>query len=190
MKISDLLVEGITFGPAIKKTQNGETYIDQMVFDEMIQEVCPGCDGTGKEDYNDVKYPCRYCDEKGSYETWRKKAGVPELQLSNSNGMDLLDWLGLEQDYVGYIEAEQIDHLYQTLMRIKHNNRSINQFTTPTTTDQSVYVNKSNPDIPEIKRGPTMINVGRNRDQIERYIDRLLELVKFCKINNVGIGWG
>ena len=40
------------------------------------------------------------------------------------------------------------------------------------------------------KTGPTMIHGGRTYEQVARYIDRLIEIVKFAQADGADISWG
>jgi hypothetical protein len=190
MKIKDLLAEGMTFTPArLVVDSNGKKYIDGTEFEQAIEKDCPSCEGTGKDYWSDgEEYPCRYCENSpGKYKSY--ESTVPTLQVSNSNGGDILEWLGIEHDYVGYIPPEKLPAIMTKLIKINNTENEISKFTTDTTKTKNTYVDRSDPDVPSIKSGPAMYNIGRSYNQVERYVDSLIKIIKTAQELGIGIAW-
>lgn len=191
MKIKDILVEGMTFTPArLVVDSDGKKYIDSTEFDKVVEKDCPSCEGTGKDYWSDEEYPCRYCQDNpnpGKYTSY--ESTVPTLQVSNSNGGDILKWLGIEHDYVGYIPPEKLPAIMAKLIKIKNTENEISKFTTDTTKTKNTYIDQSDPDVPSIKSGPTMYNMGRSYNQVERYVDSLIKIIKTAQELGIGIAW-
>lgn len=189
MKITDLLNEGMTFTPArLVVKDDGDKYIDGAEFEQKVEKVCAGCEGTGKQEYSpgDI-YPCGYCDGDGKYTEY--ESTVPTLQVSNSNGGDILDWLGIEHDYVGYIPPEKLPLIMAKLIKIKNSENGISDFTTDTSQTKDTRVDRSDPNVPKITAGPTMIHMGRSYQQVERYVDRLMDIIKTAQEHSIGVAW-
>lgn len=189
MRAKEFLKESMTFGPAVEKTykdDQGETktYWTGDPWWSTETKPCWVCDGTGKEE---EKYECRMCHGKGTTEDHVSSA--PELNVSNHNGWEIQNMLGLDPDYSGLIRHEDIPKYIRKLLLLK--NKGSEQYTQePSVTTGQMRRTGDNDNITTIGRGPTMHDFGRSQQQVDRYIDKLLELFQFAQKNNASISWG
>lgn len=187
MKIKEIINEGMSFGPARRVVQDGETWITGQEWRSKQEVECPYCEGKGYELWGGEKEKCGYCEGKGK--TTEQVSSAPELDVSNANGYAIQEMLGLEPDYTGHIETEDLPKIMQRLIKIK------NTGVDPYVQDPSVEKPSMQrlPDKDGIARigaqGPTMYHGGRSHAQVERYIDKLIEIVMFAQKNNAIISW-
>lgn len=183
----EILNEGITFGPARRIVKNGETWITGEEWWKKEEQECPYCDGTGQQDWGDEKHECGYCHGKGK--TMEHVSDAPELQVSNANGYAIQEMLGLEPDSSGHIAAEDLPKIMQRLIKIK--NTGMDPYVEdPTIEKPSMQRLPDEDGVARIgKSGPTMIHGGRSHAQVERYIDKLIEIIRFAQKNNAIISW-
>jgi hypothetical protein len=190
MKIRDLITEGMTFTAAKLKDYDGRKVWSSADWETKQLEPCFACDGTGKETWSDGEYPCRRCDGKGKSEEWVSAA--PELQVSNSNGYEIQRMLGVTNpDYSGIIHNRDLPKFMRRLIQLK--NQDTNQYTQEPSDMQGPMGKKHTDDqgVTHIgKTGPRMIDMGRSQDQVNHYIDKLIELIKFAQENDASISWG
>lgn len=188
MKIKDLLIESITFSPMrLKKDSHGE-YWSSADFEKEEMRTCFVCDGTGKEKYGDKSYECEYCHGLGK--TKEIASTAPELNVSNSNGMIIQQMLGIDPDYSGIIRHEQLPDVMRKLIKLK--NQEVSQYTQEPSKSQGEMGSwKDEQGQAHIgRKGPTIYDFGRSREQVENYIDHLIKLVKFAQEHDASIGWG
>lgn len=188
---NNLLLEGMTFSPTVLvKQPDGTIHADTRPFYKEIQNPCPECKGRGSyTSYDDpsVQVKCPYCFGRGY---WREHEPLaPELNVSNSNGFLIQEILGLDPDYSGTILHQDLPAIMRRLIALK--NRNTSQYTREPSVSQGPMRARTNDQgMTSIGRGPTMIDAGVSPLQINRYIDKLIELVKFAQENNASIGWG
>jgi hypothetical protein len=187
MKIKDLLAEGMTFNPVIEKDFDGEKAWGNE-WQHQEEQDCWACDGKGKDEYSDGEsYPCMRCNGTGKHKEWVSAA--PELQVSNRNGELIQEFLGLDPDYSGVIRHEQLPAIMRKLIQLK--NQGSSKHTIPASDEQGPMRSwKDDQGQSHIGRGAQMIDPGVPQSQISRYIDKLIEIVKFAQENNAGLGWG
>lgn len=187
-----LLKEGMSFEPAIKKTEkddSGKTheYWTGEPWWEKSEEPCPGCQGTGQDEYQGKVYKCSHCDGRGMWD--RTRSTAPTLSVSNSNGMAIQDMLGLDPDYSGVIEHQDLPYFIKRLIRLK--NQGAEEYTQkPTDTKGGLRRTGQSGNVTTVGAGPRMIDMGRSSQQVEHYIDSLLELFKFAQQNGAAVSWG
>lgn len=189
MKIRDLITEGMTFTAAKLKDLSGQKVWSSSDWETKQMEPCWVCDGTGKDKYGEQEYPCGRCHGKGEFEEWVSSA--PELQVSNSNGYEIQRMLGLDPDYSGLIHNKDLPKVMRRLIQLKNQNTS--QYTQDPSDEQGPMGKRYTDDqgVTHIGRaGPRIIDVGRSQGQINRYVDTLIELVKFAQENDASISWG
>lgn len=188
MKIQEIINEGMTFGPARKIIKNGETWITGEEWQSQQDQECPFCHGKGYEEYHGEREECGYCYGKGYTNEWVSSA--PELQVSNSNGYAIQAMLGLDPDYSGHIANKDLPKIMQQLIKIK--NTGVDPYTEEPTIDRPTMQRLPDEDgVARIgKTGPTMIHGGRTHAQVERYIDKLIEIIKFAQAHDADISWG
>ena len=190
MRINDLLLESITFNPIVEKDYDGRKVWSSVDWETLTKEPCYVCHGTGKETYDNESYSCRRCDSTGTIEEYVSSA--PELNVSNSNGIEIQRMLGIPNpDYGGIIHHQDIPKFIQRLIKLK--NQDSSQYT-QATSDTRGPMGRTHTDDQGVThsghRGPRMIDVGRSQSQIDTYIDRLLEILEFAQENNASVGWG
>lgn len=190
MRINDLLLESMTFEPIVEKDYDGRKVWSGEDWWTKQMEPCFACDGTGIETYDDKEYPCMRCDGTGERE--EHGSSSPQLHVSNSNGMEIQRILGItDPDYSGTILHQDIPKFIRRLIKLKNQNSS--QYT-QATSDTRGPMGKTHTDDQGVThighRGPRMIDVGRSQSDVDYYIDRLLEILKFAQENNASVGWG
>lgn len=188
MRIKDILNESITFGVHRLIDKNGK----KVYHDEFSQEVdseCWYCDGSGKETkYNDddiAEYECGLCKGLGKIKDY--KAPYQQLNISNSNAMAVLSALGLPEDYSGAIPDEQLPAIRRRLIQMKNSKNTGLELDSYTSRERRVGRDENG--IPQITSGPEIHSSGRTRDQIDRYIDSLLDIIDFAQKNNATVTW-
>lgn len=186
MKTKEIINEGMSFHavkqedhPKFGKVWSSKAFeINQMV-------RCWLCHGKGKDQEGNR---CDVCDGKKFIK--EPKSRGPELNVSNSNGYLIQKMLGLEPDYSGIITHDRLPTIMQQLIRLKNSNQS-QYVQDPTTAQPKMRVSKDpETGLTKIGKGPTMIDMGVSESQITRYIDTLIDLVKFAQQNDASIGWG
>ena len=185
MKAKEFIKESITFNPAKLVTygDKGEKAWSNE-WGEYKMEPCWVCDGTGLEQ---GKYTCGMCNGQKTNKEWVSHA--PELNVSNANARAVTDMLGVNFDYGGVIEHKDLPAVMRKLLLLK--NKGADQFTEPGTKSGGQMKKYTNDDGQSaIGRGPTMYDMGRTSDQVNRYVDSLIAMVKFAQENGGGICWG
>ena len=188
---SKMLSEGMTFSPTVLRNQpDGTIYADTTPFYKEVRNPCPECNGKGtypKYDDPSVQVKCAYCYGTGYWKEWEPLA--PELDVSNDNGFLIQQILGLDPDYAGTIMHKDLPAIMRKLIALK--NRNTDQYTRePSVSQGPMRARTDDQGMTSIGRGATMIDAGVNSLQINRYVDKLIELVKFAQENNASIGWG
>lgn len=186
MRINELLFESITFSPAVKLTDNDREYWGTDPWDVEQDVDCWHCDGTGKlygdEESND---PCIACRGTGKRKT--QVSTAPSLNVSNTNGLAIQEFLGLDPDYSGLIPHNKLPELMRILIKAK--NQGANSLVK---SDEIIPGRRhiwNDDGVTHIRTGPTIHHGGRSQQQVERYIDRLIEIVRFAQKNNAAINW-
>ena len=178
MRAHQFIQESVTFGPAKlvePKTFSGEEWWQR------VEAECPACEGTGQEEWDeDTKRKCLYCYGTGKVKQTQSTA--PELTVSNSNALVVLNILGINNysdELMGHIPSSKFPALQQRLLKLKNIAGKRQQFEIPSTTTKSAG-------------GPTMIDSGVSSEQIENYINRLMDILKFARdtdADNVYLTW-
>lgn len=186
MRARDLL-ESVDIEPRVKIVRDGQTLIDYPPGTVTeVQKECWVCHGTGKEwAGTEHEHTCDYCDGKTTVREF--EYNYPKMGVSNHNVQVICQILGIpyEEGRNGWVEPSDVPAFVSRLLRVKNNG---SDFTRPPSKEQSVYADKSGP-IPEIKRGPTMIDLGVPPAQAARYVDTLLDIFTWAKKNGTGVGW-
>jgi len=197
MKLDEILTESVTFGVARLETIDGKEYYSDP-FSKKTMEKCWVCRGTGKEIYGDFtdedgkehpgsEHTCGMCHGKGENEEW--KSDAQELNVSNSNAMEIQRMLGLDPDYSGAIKKEDFPAFRRHLIKLK--NSDISNYTqAPSTEVGKMRAYKDDNGQSRIGKGATMHDIGRSHAQVERYIDSLLSLMDFAQKNDCDVVWG
>ena len=190
MRIQDLITEGMTFNAVKSKDYDGRKVWSSEDWETKQMEPCFVCDGTGKEEWGTDVYPCRRCDGKGETEEWVSSA--PELQVSNANGYEIQRMLGItDPDYSGLLHNRDLPKFMRRLIQLKNQNTS--QYTQQPSDERGPMGRQHTDDqgVTHIgHKGPRMIDMGRSQEQVNRYIDTLIELIKFAQENDASISWG
>jgi hypothetical protein len=194
MRAKEFLTEGMTFGPAEMREytdEKGEKRVlvtGERWWKKVNRGDCYVCRGTGKmKDRNNNDIPCVYC--RGTGIDTEMVSTAPELSVSNDNGAAIQEMLGLEPDYSGMIHNKDLPEVMRKLIKLK--NQGSEEYTVaPSTSRGSARATKDDQGMSRITTGPTMHDYGRSQAQVDRYVDRLIELVKFAQANNAHINWG
>lgn len=135
---------------------------------------------------------CRMCDGKGERE--RELSDAPELNVSNSNAAVIMKMLGVEYDYSGGIDPEDIPAIKRRLIQLVNDPNGISSYTRDPSTSQSTKMVKTKDDsgITKIapKKGATMIDMGLPKEQIQSYVDRILPILDYAQKKKVEVVWG
>lgn len=187
MRARDFITEGMTFSPGILKDYvNQDGTKGEIITSEpwwvKRDEECFVCDGTGKRDSRE----CDYC--KGAGVKNRIVSTAPELDVSNANGYAIMDMLGVEPDDLGIIYNKDLADVMRRLILLK--NKGAEEYTkAPSTSQGPMRATKDDSGMTRIGRGATMHDFGRSQSQVERYIDKLIEIVRFAQKNNAHVSW-
>lgn len=181
MKISDLLTEGISFSP-MRLQDNTWSAKD---FGRWGWSTCPNCNGTGNDPWRG--YICDQCDGERKIKTWISDA--PDLNVSNSNGFALLKMLNLPADYTGVVEHQDLPELMRQIIRLK--NKNLKQYSEPSRIERGSMKVDHDPEtnLPRIQKGATVYHMGRTENQIEIYLERLINIIKFAQQNEAALVW-
>jgi hypothetical protein len=186
MIANEFLKESITFDPRVFDKENNYYHNP---FGSKKELPCWVCDGSGKDSYGDEEWVCDMCKGKGTREEWASDA--PELNVSNSNAFAILDMLGInDPDYSGKIDNKDLPDIMRKLIILK--NKGSEEYTEPGSISGGNMQKYKDPQtgLDKIgRRGPMMYNMGRSSSQVERYIDKLIEIIKFAQQNNASLGW-
>lgn len=188
MKLENLF-ETITFIP---------TYIDKktghyMSPYEIKEGPCSLCDGEGT-DYNDETQPCKQCEGKRIIK--QRVYTVPELNVANHNAHAILHMLGLstgEDDSTGTIPNKDLPAIRRKLIMLKNKDPDRQKYVidpSDTRSGRTRHVDYSG-DVPKIepRGGMRIISGGRSDNQINRYIDKLLELISVAQTKDLDLSW-
>jgi hypothetical protein len=192
MRAREFIAEGMTFGVAVEQDYTDDRGQVKKMYSgspwwKDTQVQCNVCDGLGHETYQGRNYTCRMCDGKGHYRETVSTA--PELSVSNYNGYAIQEMLGLDPDYSGVILHDQIPEMIRRLIRLK--NTSTEKYTEPPEVSRgTMQVRGQDQNITTIGSGPTMYSGGRSSEQVDRYIDELLQILQFAQKNNAVVNWG
>jgi hypothetical protein len=190
MRAYEFITEGMSFSPTsqedytdpqgnTKKIWSGRKYWRQESVD------CFVCDGTGIDKFHDRK--CDYCHGTGKEE--KNVSDAPELNVSNSNGFAIQRMLGLNPEYGGIILHADLPKFIRQLIKLKNTNTN-DYVVEPSYTTGPMRKIGTDKNVTSIGSGPHMYDGGRSQDQINRYIDKLLEIFKFAHDNGDSVGWG
>ena len=154
----------------------------------MNRGACEACSGAGKiTDRNNKPTSCPYC--LGTGIDTDTVSTAPELQVSNANGYAIQEMLGLDPYYSGMIDNKDLPEVMRKLLRLK-NKGSAEYTVEPSTSRGPARATKDEQGMSRISTGPTVHDYGRSQEQVDRYVDRLIELVKFAQANDAHINWG
>lgn len=185
--ISPALVESVTFNAVdLKNDDKGPYYSGRY---KKVEKECWVCDGKGFEEYGEQKHPCEYCHGKGSI-TEEEDEG-PELNVTNAAAAVITQMLGVDSDeHVGLIKYEEIPAKLQLLMKLKNSADAKQAYTSPDSVEQGRMGVDRSGDVPRIGRqGPTIHHGGFSDARIERYVDELINLLKYARDNKMHVSW-
>jgi len=196
MRLSEILIESVTFGVSKLETRDGKQYyVDP--FSKKTMETCWVCKGSGKETFGGYKdddgkdHPsyqetCGMCHGKCKNEEFRTDA--PELNVANSNAMDIQRMLGLDADFSGAIKHADLPAFRRQLIKIKNGDMS-SHVIEPKKEVGKMRAYTDDEGQSKIGRGATIHDLGRSHAQVERYVDSLLSLMDFAQKNNLDLTW-
>ena len=184
MRATEFLKEGVEFGVAKLNDQGAWS---SQEFGKYEMSPCWVCDGTGKDPYHGAE--CSYC--KGSKETKEWVSNAPTLQVSNANAGAIASMLGLDNsDYSGIITHEQLSAIMKKLILLK--NQDTKHYTQDPTVNRGNMRQTTDTEtgLTSIGKGPTIHDMGRSQGLVDRYVDTLMDMVKFAQQHGAGISWG
>jgi hypothetical protein len=183
MKLKELF-ESMDFSPVVWDSES-EAYRtpDKKVFD-----TCNVCGGDGK-DANDME--CQYCHGAGKREQYEPT--VPTLNVANRNGELILQMMGVPFDHSGIIKNEKLPEVKRRLLALKNQDRKRSQFEIPDEEfkgKKETYVDKSG-DVPRIgtRGGAQVYSMGVRPEQINRYIDSMLNMIEVAQKEKMDLMW-
>lgn len=188
MRAKEFIIEGMTFSPVVERPYNDpqgkySTILTGEPWWRKTLTTCRGCEGTGKE-WGGI---CRWCNGTGKSE--ETVSDAPELQVSNANGYAIQEMLGLNPEYHGIIKHEDLPKFIRRLIFLK--NISIIDYTEkPSMTRGPLKISGQENNVTQLSRGPTLFSSGRTIEQVNRYIDELLEIFIFAQKNDASVSWG
>lgn len=196
MRLSEILKESVTFGVGRLETKNGQQYYADP-FSKEAMEKCWVCDGTGKEShqaYTDdagaehaaQSWECGMC--KGRGEITDFKSDAPELNVSNTNALEIQRMLGIEADYSGAIQHSDLPAFRRQLIKLKNGSLS-SHIRAPSKDAGKMRAYTDDNGQTGIGRAATIHDMGRSQSQVERYIDSLLSIMDFAQKNNLDVTW-
>lgn len=147
---------------------------------------CADCEGSGKDPYHTGR-ACVYCSGKGTEmeEVWN----FPNLEVSYDNLRAITDMLGLEDDgdSSGMIQNKDIPDMKRRLIMLK--NKGSDHLTKEPSVQQNRIVGKDEHGNTKIGMGAKMHDMGRNQAQVDRYIDKMMEILDFAQKNGLNVTW-
>lgn len=187
MKLTEIinLRESITFSAAKISDIGGRKVYDSAQFQKEVEAECWACDGTGKDSYH-KDHECDMCKGSGKIKEFKTEFG--ELNVSNANAFEILNMLGVDEEYAGAIEKKDLAGIRRRLIMLK--NKGVDAHTSDAEDTQGkARVSKNNDGVSAIKRGPRMIDAGRSSEQVNRYVDKLLTIIDFAQKNDAVVVW-
>jgi len=117
-----------------------------------------------------------------------EQQAIPELNAANRNALILLKILGLEEDYSGTVDAQEIKNRIEKLRQTD----LLKDFTLDPSETQSVK--EQDPadwwKQEEPQKGPRMIDMGLSQEQLNRYLDELEQIADYAlTLNNKKVCW-
>lgn len=186
MRASEFIKESVTFNVAKEKEYApGKKAWSDEEFGKHVEAPCWVCDGTGI-DPNGNRGECDYCHGTKVTKEWQSDA--PELNVANANAAAILDMLGLERAYGGVWTPEQLPAIMKKLVKLKNTDTS--GYTQEPTVSLGQMLRRKIDGVDTIGRGPTMHDMGRSQGQVTRYIDKLMEIVKYAQEHGAGVSFG
>lgn len=192
--VEGLLCETVDFHPAtLSVTDDGGKHIGYPP-DSIVKksEDCWVCDGSGKDIQNDAykarfgkDLPCERCEGLGKHD--EIDYNFPNLNVANSNAFHIADMLGLEPDYTGWIPLEEIPNVLRRLIRLK--NGEVADWTKSLSDERGETKVDYTGAVPRIQGGARMIGGEITFAQVERYIDRLMDICKWAQDHGCGVSW-
>ncbi len=179
------LHESVDIHPSVKRIEDGETYIDwpeNSTTRKRGNEDCWRCEQDEKIDPN-----CNVC--QGTGKEMETTYNFPMLNVANGVIDTIIDILGVgETDpYSGHIENKDLPIVMRTLIRLKNGDMNKHAYGDQVSAGETRVDHSGG--MPRITTGPTMINHGRDVDQITRYVDRLIEIVKWAQEHDCDVSW-
>lgn len=186
MRYLELLSESISFSPMVR---DGNTLTwGPFERDEVVD--CWVCDGTGKDKW-EPEVTCEMCHGKKKY---REQGPSIELNIANTNALDLLEALGLEVEHVGTITREQFPEIKRKLIAIINSDQEANKLTKDTVVDRgkpgTMTKGSTDGNVTQLSKTggqATMYKMGRTTEQIRRYAKLLLDVIKEAEKDPNGV---
>jgi len=130
-----------------------------------------------------------------------QRSTLPELNLSNSNALAILDLIGLakntESNYCGTVQVSQLSEVITRMHRVLQDPVERAAALEPATVNNVPVVpgQPSLGDLLNIKlaqknKGPTMYGGGRTDDYIRTRVSALLSVFEAAKSHGYTVSWG
>lgn len=179
------LLEGATIYPS--RVYNAGTEDEYHGWpNELVRKVeipCQDCEGSGKDPYH-TDQACVYC--RGTGKETEEKWDFPSLEVSYDNLRAIQDMLGLDGDS-GMIHNKDIPAMKRALIMLK--NKGSEQHTKDPSVSQQRVVGKDEHGNTSIGMGAKMHDMGRSQAQVDRYIDKMMNILDFAQKNNMNVTW-
>lgn len=178
------LKESVTFDVAelVDYPGHGKVFTGQRWW-KKVQTECWVCDGTGKDEHHD----CEMCH--GSGELSGTESEAPELNVSNTNAIAIIEFLGLHWDHSGNFPQKDLPALRRKLIKLKNGGAS-DLISDNETHQGPMAARQGENGVTTISRGATIHSMGRSADQVGRYAEKLLSIIDFAQKNGAHVTWG
>ena len=179
----NVLLEGATIYPS--RIYNAGTDNEHHGWpSELVSKTemdCRDCEGSGE----DRGEKCVYCQGTGkeTEDHW----DFPSLDVSYDNLRAIQDMLGLDDDSSGMIDHGDIPQMKRALIVLK--NKGSEQYTKDSSVQQSRVVGQDEYGNTSIGMGARMHDMGRSHAQVERYIEKLMDILDFAQKNDMNVTW-
>ena len=130
---------------------------------------------------------CGYCKGKGTYQ--EQVSDAPEMNLSNSNAMNVMSALGYGEEYGYTIKPEEIPAVKRRIMQLT-NSDELDAYTKQGGEEQKDFgmVRDTDPetglDRISHKKGPTMISPDIDVGYLKDKFERMMPILDYAQKNN------
>ena len=130
---------------------------------------------------------CGYCKGKGTYQ--EQVSDAPEMNLSNSNAMNVMSALGYGEEYGYTIKPEEIPAVKRRIMQLT-NSDELDNYTKQGGEEQKDFgmVRDKDPetglDRISHKKGPTMISPDIDVGYLKDKFERMMPILDYAQKNN------
>jgi hypothetical protein len=132
--------------------------------------------------------PCGYCKGKGTHP--EQVSDAPEMNLSNSNAMNLMSALGYGNEYGYTIKPEEIPAVKRRIMQLTNDSDKLGDYTKQGGESQKDFgmVRDKDPetglDRISHKKGPTMIEPTIDIEYLKDKFERMMPILDYAQKHN------